>query len=119
MPHNKIIGYSLLLIGLIIIGWTLFTSYKIFTGESKAPEIFSVPLVGKISSPSNANSQDPQKIMEDIIKNQIGNLLSPDLLPKTMNLISWSILVGILVLGGGQIASLGIKLIAVKNNPAD
>ena len=117
MFHNKIIGYCLLSIGLIIISWTLFASYKIFTGESKAPEVFSVPLVGK-ASPSITNSQDPQKIMENIIKNQIGSLLSPDLLPKTMNLISWSILVGILVLGGGQIASLGIKLIAVKSNPA-
>ncbi|MBU2540058.1 hypothetical protein KJ786_02765 [Patescibacteria group bacterium] len=116
MHYNKIIGYSLLAIGLVIIGCTLFTSYKIFTGESKVPELFPVPLVSKTSS-NSVNTQDPQKMMEDIIKNQIGDLLPADMLPKTMNLISWSILVGILVLGGGKIAGLGIKLVAVKNSP--
>ena len=55
--------------------------------------------------------QQLQQQMDNAISKQLGELLPPETLPKILNLISWSILAGILIFGGGQIASLGIKII--------
>jgi len=42
---------------------------------------------------------------------QLKGLLPTDMLPKISNLAIWSILAWILIFGGGQISSLGIKLL--------
>lgn len=39
----KILGFLLLIAGVILIGWTLINSYNIFTGKIPAPEIFAMP----------------------------------------------------------------------------
>lgn len=111
---NKIIGYLLLASGLVIIGWTLFATYDIFTGKSPAPKIFLEYTKAPITSATV--SQDPQKQMEQVIGNQLGNLIPTNSIPQIFNLVIWSVLSGILLLGGSQIAGLGIKLIAIKKD---
>ena len=44
MNAEKIFGWGLLIAGLIIIGWTLYSSYNIFAGKTIAPEIFKVEI---------------------------------------------------------------------------
>jgi len=43
MKARKVIGWLLLLVGLIIIFYSLFTSYNIFTGKSTGPTVFKMP----------------------------------------------------------------------------
>jgi len=106
---NKILGYVLLLIGLAIILTTLYGSYKIFTDKIPVPNLFSVP-TEKISS----GGDTLQTQMEEIIRKQIGDIIPFDSVSKILNLISWSILAGILIIGGAQIGGLGIKLISIR-----
>lgn len=113
MIFNKLFGYLVILIGLAIVFYALYASYEIFTGKMAVPEIFSAP-AEKISS--QTGTQDLQKQMEEIVKNQFKDLLPIDTLPKMLNLISWSILAGILILGGGKISGIGIRLIATNSN---
>ncbi|MEK7664947.1 MAG: hypothetical protein AAB361_02285 [Patescibacteria group bacterium] len=110
---NKILGYVLLIAGLIIIGWTLFQSYNIFIGKISAPLVFKTQPVSEIpGSNKNLNLQEQlQKQMEEAVKQQIGQIIPASAIIDLLNLISWSILAGILILGGGQIAGLGIKMI--------
>ena len=108
---NKILGYVLLLIGLTIILTTIYGSYKIFNDKIPVPKLFSVP-AEKISS----GGDTLQAQTEEIIKKQIGDILPFDSVAKLLNLISWSILAGILIIGGAQIGGLGIKLISIRTN---
>jgi len=108
MNLNKIFGYFLILLGLIIILWTLYSSYKIFTGQAPVPQIF---FVSSKNNFSENDSSDLQKQVEKTIKEQISEVLPPNLLPQIMNLLSWSILAGILIFGAGHIAGIGIRLI--------
>jgi len=110
---NKILGYPLVLLGLIIIITTLYGSYEIFTGKIPVPSIFPTPQEEAVSG---NKTQDLQKQMEETIRKQIGDLIPADSLPKLLNLISWSILAGILIFGGTQMAGIGIKLIAIKKD---
>lgn len=116
MNFLRIIGWFLFSIGLILIFWSLYSSYNIFTGRSLAPEVFEiknketenqVSLKGK--TPTSLT--EIQKEMEKMINEQIKEIIPLDFLPKILNLIVWTIFAGILIFAGGQISNLGIKLI--------
>ena len=112
MNSNKILGYILLFVGLILVIFAIFQSYNIFTGKASAPLIFKTQTPLQSSKTSQANSlQDLQGQLKEEIAKQINQIVAADTLPKILNLLSWSILAGILIFGGGQIASVGIKLI--------
>ena len=113
MILNKIIGYILLVLGLIIVFFTLYQSYNIFNDKISAPIIFKTQITQQKSKANNQlNLQEQmQEQVQKVINSQISELLPIDTLPKILNLFSWSILAGILIFGGGQIAIIGIKLI--------
>lgn len=113
---QKFCGWILLLSGLIIIFWSVYSSYNIFSVKTTAPEIFKIekkeiqdltPVKGKTpSSPAEL-----QKEMEKMISEQIKGILPESILLRLLNLISWSIFAGILIFAGTQISGLGIKLL--------
>jgi len=115
MELKKIIGWILLVFGLIIIFWTLYSSCNIFTAKVSAPEIFKMEEEERIRPEESkvipSSLEEPQEEMERIIKEQIKNIIPSGSLAKLLNLISWSIFAGILVFGGSRISGLGIRLI--------
>lgn len=110
---KKIFGWILLVAGILIIGWTLIFSYNIFTGKAVAPEIFKTEI--KEFSPSDGKvpttPAELQKEMEKMVGEQMRELIPVDIVPKILNLVVWSIFAFILIFGGSQISSLGIKLL--------
>jgi hypothetical protein len=115
MNITKIFGWVLLIAGLLIIGWTFYSSYNIFTGKTSAPEIFKMPTEKAQAPPAKGKipttPQEIQKELEKLMTEQLKEMLPPDTLARLLNLISWSMLAGILIFGGSQISNLGIKLI--------
>lgn len=111
---SKIFGWILLIGGVGIIGWTLLFSYNVFTGKTLAPSVFqeNQTIAKTTTSKGNvASLEDLQQGLGNMIGEQIKGILPSDTLPKILNLTVWSMLAGILIFGGGQISSLGIKLI--------
>ncbi|OHA66697.1 MAG: hypothetical protein A3C82_00535 [Candidatus Wildermuthbacteria bacterium RIFCSPHIGHO2_02_FULL_47_12] len=117
MHVQKIIGFALLAGGIGIILYSLYASFTFFTGSAAPPEIFSVDVTApkdaekgtqnfSLDSLSNLGSQIPK-----LLEGQLQGMLPVGLIPKMLNLTVWSIFAGILMLGGGQIAGLGIKLL--------
>jgi hypothetical protein len=116
---QKIIGWLLLLGGLAIIFWTIYSSFNIFTGQVPAPEIFKVEKK-EAALPQKGATQNLEDFTNlENIKNQIGKLIeeklsgtfSLDFLPKILNLFSWTVFAGILIFAGSKISGLGTKLI--------
>jgi len=103
---KKILGIVLILIGLAVIFYGLYSSYSVFSGKTPAPEIFQAPAASKVTA-----SQDIQVQLQNMVTEQLKGMLPADSITTFFNLISWSILAGILIFGGSQIAGLGIKLI--------
>jgi len=109
MNFTKILGWVLLLAGVLIIVWTSYSSYNIFTAKTAMPEIFEM---GKEEAlPQKEGAGDLQAQMEEMIGEQLQGLLPTDTIPKMLNLAVWAMLAGILIFGGAQITNLGIKLI--------
>jgi len=133
MNFIKIFGWVLLVAGIAIIGWTLMSSYNIFTGKAAPPEIFALPekepgpLTREITSLPDIQAEmerslraplsspaSPPPLEEEVrqmIGEQLKGILHVDTLPKLLNLAVWSMLAFILIFGGSQISGLGIKLI--------
>lgn len=115
MKFLKIFGWVLLILGLIVIFYSLFNSYNIFIAKSQPPTVFKIGEREKTTLSQKEIAQGPkeaaEKIAEEKVQEQLATMMPVDSLPKLLNLISWSILAGILIFGGAQISSLGIKLI--------
>jgi len=115
MNSTKIFGWILLIAGVLMIVWTLFSSYNIFTGKAVIPEIFQ--LAAKESQAPATQGKIPtspadiQEEMGKMIGEQLQGFLPTDTLPKLLNLTVWSILAFILIFGGTQLSGLGIKLL--------
>lgn len=121
---TKIFGWILLISGVAIIGWTLYSSYNIFTGKAEVATIFKietkeVSIQSKEKIPTTP--AELQKEMEKMIGEQLKSIIPVDFLPQVFNLIVFAILAGILIFGGTQIAGLGIKLLKSqkRENPDD
>lgn len=115
MKSLKIFGWSLLILGLAVIFYSLFNSYNIFTGKSQPPTVFKIEEKEKTISPQEETAQGPketaEKLVEEKVQEQLEAMIPKDALPKLLNLVTWSILAGILIFGGTQISGLGINLI--------
>lgn len=104
MIANKTLGYILLLAGLAMIIWPLWQSYMIFTAKTSAPLVFTTPLQARPSG--NALQEIERQVSQAVAK-----IIPVESVTKILNLIAWSIFTGIMFLGGGALASIGVKLI--------
>jgi hypothetical protein len=109
MNFSKITGWVLLIAGVILIGWVLFSSYNIFTARAELPEFF-VESYGGPAEASGEGGEIPSQIQQ-MISEQLKGIIPADSIIKLLNLVVWSMLAFILIFGGSQIAGLGIKLI--------
>jgi hypothetical protein len=109
MNPSKAFGWVLLILGIILIGWTLLFSYNIFTGQGAAPAFFESS--SQDSSLTKTTGSDIQSQIEKLVGEQLRGLLPINSITNILNLIVWSLLAFILIFGGFQISSLGIKLI--------
>ena len=101
---KKFSGLFLLFLGLVVIFYSLFSSYNVFTAKAAPPEVFKMEET--VSQKSGIEGQ-----MQDLIQEQLKGMLPAGSLSTLLNLMSWSIFAGILIFAGVNISGLGIKLI--------
>ncbi len=111
---KKLIGWLLLIAGLIIIAWALYSSYNIFSAKDEAPEIFSSSARLEDGDKVEEEIPDIEEQMKQMMEEHLESLFPKSFGPRFLNLITWSIFAGILVFGGGKISIIGIKLIGNK-----
>lgn len=116
---KKILGWVLLTTGLLIIFSGLYHSYQIFTAKAQVPELFKMGQAkieetapsAKNESQKTLTPAESQEEIKKMISEQMKEMVPAEFLSKILNLISWSIFVGILFLGGGKLSSIGINLL--------
>jgi hypothetical protein len=110
---KNIAGWVLLILGVVLIGWVLLSTYNIFTGKIAAPEIFDSRTEDVLNKKTSATqSGDGQAQIEKIMGEQIGNLVPPGALSKILNMTVWSVLAWVFISGGAQLSGIGIKLMS-------
>jgi len=96
-----IFGIILIILGVLLILWGVWESYNIFNAKRDVPEIFKL---GEETEPSNGQ-------IENVINEQISKIIPKGQIQKMLNLASWAMFMMILVVAGGKLASIGIKLL--------
>lgn len=118
---KKIIGWLLLAAGVGAIVWGVWSSYQIFTNQAPAPAIFKLGVEPGIELPKKAAQTQDEFIgqqLQQILQEQLGKIIPVDTVAKLLNLTTWSLFVGILVLAAGKVAGLGIQLLNIKDKAA-
>ncbi len=92
---EKIIGYILLTLGVILLLFSIFEMINVYTGNASPPNLFNL---SDISLPTGQGGTNVSVIQ--------GAQLS-----QLPNLFFWFILMGFVLFAGGKIASLGVSMI--------
>lgn len=115
MKYLHFFGWFLLLLGISIILWTLFSAYCVFTDQKTIPQVFRLEEKSEPTIQGNKlNGEsigDLQNQIEEMLSQQVKEVLPTETMTKLFNLIASSMLSFIFITGGGKIAGLGIKLI--------
>lgn len=115
MNVQKILGFALVAGGIGLILYSLYASFTFFTGSATPPEIFSLSEM-QIEEKSrdislSLNPQDLPLQLTQLLQGQLKGLVPANTVPIVLNLTIWSMFAGLLMLGGAQIAGLGIRLL--------
>ncbi len=108
MKTERVLGFLLLLVGLSVIGYTLFASFQMFSNKAMPPQLFSEE---RTNTPPKTGASDLQGQIESAIGDQLKAFIPSSAIPRMLNLLAWSFLASLLILGGTQVAGLGIKLL--------
>lgn len=117
-PKDKLIGYLMLIIGLLIIILTVIWAIYTLTGKIKPPQVFNVE-APSITLPTSNLSVDtsslPAEIAGTIKQNQAKaapfKILPDNVFSNMLNLGIFYLLAMFIASTGTKIASLGIQLI--------
>ncbi len=110
---EKIIGYGLLISGIIIIALSGYSVYSVFTKQGEPVKLFNFKGIGINISQIAVNSL-PQGISQFAPKNdnpQTTEIISADMLNETSNFIAHYILMGFIASIGFKIATLGTMMV--------
>jgi len=112
---KKIIGWILVIGGVLAIVGGLWQSYQIFTDKIPAPAIFKISEQEQAAVKAQPKSIDEiaSQQIQQLLQEQLGKMLPTDTITKLLNLTCWSIFVGILTLAAGKIATIGINLLKI------
>lgn len=119
---NKIIGYTLLGLGLIIIFASAFSVYQVFTRQAEPVKLFNFPGISFDPAkfmPNSANLSLPPEVSQYLKQGQIEEkttagkteLVPADMINSSSNIFAHLFLMGFLATVGYRLASLGIKLV--------
>lgn len=104
MKIERILGFIILLAGIVVISFTLYASFNIFMANTMPPEIFKASEKTDISGGG----------IEEIIQDQFSKLLPAKTIPTLLNLLAWSTFAGLVIFAGAQISFIGIRLLKEK-----
>lgn len=103
---ERILGFFFLFLGVGIIVFALFSGYQVFTAKTAPPQIFSM-----LDQEDPKTSTGVEGKLQNLLQEQLKGFIPLDTVPKILNLSVWSVFLGLLMFGGGQISGIGVKLL--------
>jgi disulfide bond formation protein DsbB len=120
IPPRKTIGWIIVFLGLLAIGLSIWFSWLFFTAKTDFPPVFKSEektAAAGIALPAPSETPDPaaiQALTRQAMSQAVADAMPKDAISKLLNMASWSMFAFFLVMAGSYLASVGIKLLAVK-----
>ncbi len=94
---EKVLGYILIAVGVMVIIFSLFAGWMVFSGKSSPPQIFNSAGISLSLPPIGQKTE----------------LLSADLVNRPLNMTLYLLFLGFVASGGAKVASIGAQLVRV------
>jgi hypothetical protein len=104
---KKIIGWSLIILGIIMVLGTIYSTYLNFTGQSEFPQIFTFE--EEKVTPQTAEGLEDQ--IGGMIREYIKEILPQDTTTQMLNMFAWIMFAVFLVYSGSKLVSMGGTLL--------
>lgn len=109
---EKIVGYALLVAGILVIVWSTFSAFQVFTRQAAPVEVFRFS--GISMDITKALSQGlPKELIQSgyTLPPQQQEIISADLINQPINFFTYLFFMGFIGSVGVKIAGLGIQLV--------
>ena len=115
----KFLGFFLILVGVFLVFFSLYLSFKVFFGKENPPLIFKETLKEKKEeSKIFQKNLDPEKILQiqskEALKEALSEIFPEEKVNKFLNLFVFSLFIFILIFTSSQMVTMGLKLINLK-----
>ncbi|MFA5080087.1 MAG: hypothetical protein WC472_00475 [Candidatus Paceibacterota bacterium] len=122
---KNILGWGLVIIGLMFIFGDIFVSYNYFTGKDKFPEIFKAATSSNNNSTKTTTTSGNNDIQQQLqtqvnesinnsIRDQISQIIPSGSIMTMLNISTWSIFAFLILSAGVKIVNLGRSFIFEK-----
>lgn len=101
---EKATGYTLLLLGVVLIALALVSVYLVFTGRTKPYPLFSLSGIS-LDLSNLVTDEAPENLPQNNLKTE---LLEAEAINQPLNLLTYLLLMGFVANIGFKIASLGV-----------
>ncbi len=96
LPKNeKLVGYALLVLGIVLLLFSMFEMINVYSGNAPAPKLFELQDVSLSTGQNGAGV----------------SLIQGAQMSQLADLLCWFLLMGFVLFGGGKIASIGVNMI--------
>lgn len=103
---KKLIGWILIISGILLVLGTIYSTYLNFTGQSEFPQIFTVQEVEV--APTTGGLEDQ---IGGMIREYIKEILPQDVTTQALNMFAWTLFAVFLVYSGSKLVSMGGTLL--------
>ena len=110
---EKVIGYALLTVGILIILYAAFSVYSVFTKKQKPVDVFNLPGISLDLSGLVGSDLSPEErmLMKEKNVNTKAELISPEVLNTPLNYTFHILFMGFIASIGFKIANIGTLLV--------
>lgn len=112
--NEKVIGYSLIIVGILTILFSATSVYLVFTKKSEPVKLFTLQGIGLDLGNLFSDSLPPeatQLLNQNRGKSTRTEIISADLINDTSNIFAHLLLMGFIASIGYKLASLGVMLV--------
>ena|SRR3989344_6499620 len=110
---EKVIGYSLLTVGILIILYSAFSVYSVFTKKQNPQDVFNLPGISLDLSGLVGSDLSPEEraLMKEKNVSTKAELVSPEVLNTPLNYTFHILFMGFIASIGFKIANLGTLMV--------
>jgi hypothetical protein len=124
---GKLSAWLIVIAGLSVIAWTIFSSCSFFTGQKSFPQVFRPVASEEIQEDAQKKTaiilpKDTteaqvflQSQAQQLAAESISKLFPAESVFQFLNMTSWIAFASFLVFAGAQIAGIGVKLLVNKS----
>jgi hypothetical protein len=108
---EKVTGYTLLFLGILVMGFSVFSIYMVFTAKTMPIDLFDLPGIS-LDLGKMAGSELPPGTQTQSLKTE---LVEADVINAPLNLMAHILFMGFILNAGYKLATLGVQFVRPIN----